>query len=66
MTYHTLYDKQGKLDEYGGKCQEGKTMNEEVMTDFQFKSLLKMVLTILEDCNTVDEAKEKIETLLNE
>ena len=41
-------------------------MNEEVMTDFQFKSLLKMVLTILENCNTVDEAKEKIETLLND
>ncbi len=38
----------------------------EEMTDFQFKKLLQMVLTIIEDCETIEEAKQKIEALLNE
>ena len=30
------------------------------MTDYQFSSILEMVDVILEGCNTIDEAREKI------
>ena len=36
----------------------------EVMTDYQFKTILKMVLEILESCKDVEEAKEKVKALL--
>lgn len=39
---------------------------EENMTDYQFKKLLQMVLAIINECETIDEAKEKINALLNE
>lgn len=39
---------------------------EENMTDYQFKKLLQMVLTIINECETIEEAKEKISALLNE
>lgn len=35
------------------------------MTDFQFKTLLKMVLDILKSSKDIDEAVEKVENLLN-
>lgn len=35
------------------------------MTDFQVKLIINMVLQILDDSKTIDEAKEKIEALLN-
>lgn len=38
---------------------------DEEMTDFQFKTLLEMVIQILDGCKTVEEAKAKIEALLN-
>lgn len=39
---------------------------EENMTDFQFKKLLQMILQILEDCESIEEAREKIKALLTE
>jgi hypothetical protein len=36
---------------------------EEVMTDFQFKALMTMVLEILEKSDTVEEAKKVIKKL---
>lgn len=38
---------------------------EEPMTDFQFKTLLKMVLDILKSSKDIDEAVAKVENLLN-
>jgi hypothetical protein len=34
------------------------------MTDYQYESIIKMVLMILENCQDTEEAKKKIETLL--
>lgn len=39
---------------------------EEQMTDFQFKKLLQMVLEIIKNCDTKDEAVKKIESLLEQ
>ncbi|MDY2987725.1 MAG: hypothetical protein SOR77_08845 [Peptoniphilus sp.] len=41
-------------------------MTEENMTDFQFKTLLKMVLEILEGAENIEEAKQKVKALLEE
>lgn len=38
---------------------------EEPMTDFQFKTLLKMVLDILKSSKDIDEAVAKVENLLD-
>ena len=38
---------------------------EERMTDYQFKKLLEMVLTILKKSKDLDEAIKEIEALLN-
>ena len=35
-------------------------------TDFQFKTILKMVLDILEGSENIEEAKEKVKRLLEE
>ncbi len=39
---------------------------DEIMTDFQFKTILKMVLDILKSSKDIDEAIEKVEKLLKE
>jgi hypothetical protein len=39
---------------------------EENMTDRQFQKILEMVKMILEGCETIEEAKEKIEALLED
>lgn len=39
---------------------------DEIMTDFQFKTILKMVLDILKSSKDTDEAIEKVEKLLKE
>lgn len=36
----------------------------EVMTDLQFITILEMVGMILDGCENIDEAKEKIEKLI--
>ena len=36
------------------------TQGEEIMTDFQFKTLLMMVKDMLKRCSTVEEAEETI------
>ena len=36
------------------------------MTDKQFDKILKMVLMILDGCNDIEEAKEKVKELLEE
>ena len=38
----------------------------EPMTDFQFKSLLRLVLEILKNSKNLEDAIEKIEKLLSE
>ena len=38
----------------------------EPMTDYQFKTILKMVLDILESSSSIEEAREKVKNLLNE
>ena len=38
--------------------------DEELMTDYQFKSLLKLVLEVLDSSETIEEAKEKIEKII--
>nr|DAD89186.1 MAG TPA: Regulatory protein sdiA lactone, quorum sensing, TRANSCRIPTION [Siphoviridae sp. ct5Px37] len=37
---------------------------DEQMTDYQFQTFLKMILEILNGCRTIEEAKEKVESLL--
>lgn len=39
---------------------------DEPMTDFQFRTILKMVLDILEGSKDIEEAKEKVKNLLEE
>jgi uncharacterized protein Smg (DUF494 family) len=34
------------------------------MTDYQYESIIKIILMILENCKDIEEAKKKIETLL--
>ena len=36
------------------------TQGEEIMTDFQFKTLLTMVKDMLKKCSTIEEAEETI------
>ena len=38
----------------------------EEMTDKQFDKILKMVLMILDGCNDIEEAKEKVKELLED
>ena len=38
----------------------------EPMTDYQFKTILKMVLDILESSSSIEEAREKVKNLLHE
>ena len=44
--------------------QEGEKM--EVMTDKQFDKILKMVLMILDGCENIEQAKEKVKELIND
>ena len=37
---------------------------EDIMTDKQFDKILKMVSMILDGCNDLDEAKEKVSQLI--
>ena len=37
----------------------------EGMTDYQFDRILNMILMILEGCNDIEEAKEKIKKIIN-
>lgn len=41
-------------------------MENEKMTDFQFRTVLKMVLDIIKSSKNIEEATEKIEKLINE
>ena len=38
----------------------------DVMTDHQYDGILKMVLLIMEGCDSVEDAKKKIESLLRD
>ncbi len=38
----------------------------DIMTDYQFKTLLKMVLDILKSSQNIEEASEKVENLLED
>lgn len=44
--------------------RKGEKM-EEQMTDYQFQTILKMILEILDNCKDIEEAKEKVKALLN-
>lgn len=39
---------------------------EDIMTDKQFKTILEMFGMILDGCSNIDEAKEKVQKLLEE
>ncbi len=39
---------------------------QEPMTDYQFKTILKMVLDILKSSKSIEEATEKVEKLLED
>lgn len=39
---------------------------EEIMTDKQFKTILEMVNMILDGCKDLDEAKVKVQKLIDE
>ncbi|MCR4604714.1 MAG: hypothetical protein K5639_01815 [Eubacterium sp.] len=41
-------------------------MGEEVMTDYQYETVLKSIILILKGCKDLDEAQKKIESLLKE
>lgn len=41
-------------------------MNEEILTDKQLETILRMVKMIIEGCETKEEAVEKIEELLKD
>lgn len=49
----------------GKQSRKGKKMNEP-MTDYQFKTILKMVLDILDSSENIEEAKEKVRNLLTD
>ena len=53
------------LDEFCGKCGK-EILMDEIMTDYQFKTILKMVLDILSSSKDIEDAKAKIEKLLQE
>lgn len=44
-------------------ARKEKEMKEN-MSDYQFETMLKMILTIIDGCETLDEASEKIKALL--
>lgn len=48
-----------------GKGRKGEKM-EEVMTDFQFIAILKMMIDILDGSKDIDEAKDKIQDIIDE
>ena len=52
-------DPEMKLNKYG----KGKELKMEDMTSKEFKTLLEMILLIIESCKTTEEAIEKIKGL---
>lgn len=62
--YHVITAK-GNQSNFGGKCQKGEPMSD-IMTDYQFKTLLKMFLDILKSSQNIEEASEKVENLLED
>ena len=53
----------GKPITISGQDGKGGTMSEE-MTDKQMNLIIKMILEILEGCQDLEQAKEKIKALL--
>lgn len=52
-------------DRQTGKRQKGETM-QELMTDYQFKALIALVLDIIKGSASKEEAAEKLQKLLDE
>lgn len=52
-------------DRQTGKRQKGETM-QELMTDYQFKALITLVLDIIKGSASKEEAAEKLQKLLDE
>ena len=48
-----------------GQAEEGGRMSDN-MTDKQFKTILEMFVMILDGCKDIEEAKEKVQKLLEE
>ena len=46
------------------KKEEVKEMNEEYMTDEQFKFMLKLIIQVIKDSESKEDAVRKIEELL--
>lgn len=63
-----MYNKdswKGKIQRVTGQAEGGGRM-EEIMTDKQFKTILEMFGMILDGCEDLEEAKEKVKRLLEE
>lgn len=61
-----LQSRETKTSKVRGKqSRKGKKMNEP-MTDYQFKTILKMVLDILESSKDIEEARVKVERLVKD
>jgi len=62
-TKYILKTVKEQLNKYGGKCQKGNNMNEE-MTNVEFMTVLKLIIQILKDDGVKEETVKKIEALL--
>ena len=50
----------------GGNLPPASTSEEDIMTDYQLKSILKMVLKIIESSNDLEDAVKSIKELIEE
>lgn len=48
-----------------GKRQKGETM-QDVMTDFQFRAIIQMVINVLKGSSSMDEAIKSLQALLED
>ena len=60
----------GNPGEYGGKCQKGEPMEDEMSVSELRKEVVeenqtRKILEILNECETLEEAREKVRALLN-
>lgn len=64
-----IQSREGNLGEYGGRCQKGKNMEEEmnlgeILVEKAEENQTRKILEILNECEGLEEAKEKVKALL--
>lgn len=74
LTYHTMCDiilsqRKGNRSEYGGRCQKGETMDEdmtvaEMLRNVSEENQTRKILDIIEKSKDLAEAIEKVRALL--